>query len=132
MKLPAFFEEDRLAADSSLERLMPLETVAPASIHSAMRYSVFAGGKRVRPILCLETARIFAEDVSHAHFPGCAIEFIHTYSLIQDDLPALENDDLPRGKPPCHKKYGEAIAILAGDALLTLAFEPVGKSSGSP
>ena len=132
MKLPEFFEEDRLAVDSSLERFLPPENVPPSSIHSAMRYSVFAGGKRVRPILCLETARIFAEDVSHAHFPGCAIEFIHTYSLIHDDLPALDNDDLRRGKPTCHKKYGEAIAILAGDALLTLAFETVGKSSVSP
>ncbi len=132
MKLPAFFEEDRLAVDTSLERLMPLETVVPASIHTAMRYSVFAGGKRIRPILCLETARIFGEDVAHAHFPACAIEFIHTYSLIHDDLPALDNDDLRRGKPTCHKKFGEAIAILAGDALLTLAFETIGKSSVSP
>jgi geranylgeranyl diphosphate synthase type II len=132
MKLPDFFEEDRLAVDSSLERLMPAETAAPVSIHTAMRYSVFAGGKRIRPILCLETARIFGEDVAHAHFPGCAIEFIHTYSLIHDDLPALDNDDLRRGKPTCHKKFGEAIAILAGDALLTLAFETIGKSSVSP
>ena len=131
MKLPDFFEEDRLSVDSSLERLMPLESVPPASIHSAMRYSVFAGGKRIRPILCLETARIFAEDVAHAHFPACAIEFIHTYSLIHDDLPALDNDDLRRGKPTCHKKFGDAIAILAGDALLTLAFETIGKSSVS-
>jgi geranylgeranyl diphosphate synthase type II len=91
-----------------------------------MRYSVFAGGKRIRPILCLETARIFNGDVSAAHYPACAIEFIHTYSLIHDDLPALDNDDLRRGKPTCHKKFGEAIAILAGDALLTLAFESIG------
>jgi geranylgeranyl diphosphate synthase, type II len=132
MKLPPFFEEDRLAVDTSLERLMPLETAVPTSIHTAMRYSVFAGGKRIRPILCLETARIFGEDVAHAHFPACAIEFIHTYSLIHDDLPALDNDDLRRGKPTCHKKFGEAIAILAGDALLTLAFETIGKSSVSP
>ncbi len=128
MKLPEFFEEDRIAVDAHLERLMPAETVRPSSIHTAMRYSVFAGGKRVRPILCQETARIFGEDIAHAHFPGCAIEFIHTYSLIHDDLPALDNDDLRRGKPTCHKKFGEAIAILAGDALLTLAFETIGKS----
>ena len=88
-----------------------------------MRYSVFAGGKRIRPILCLETARIFEPDVTPALHPACAIEFIHTYSLIHDDLPALDNDDLRRGKPTCHKKFGEATAILAGDALLTLAFE---------
>jgi geranylgeranyl diphosphate synthase type II len=91
-----------------------------------MRYSVFAGGKRIRPILCLETARIFAADVAPALHPACAMEFIHTYSLIHDDLPALDNDDLRRGKPTCHKKFGEAIAILAGDALLTLAFETIG------
>ena len=90
-----------------------------------MRYSVFAGGKRVRPILCLESARIFTADVSAAMYPGCAIEFIHTYSLIHDDLPALDNDDLRRGKPTCHKQFGEAAAILAGDALLTLAFETI-------
>ncbi len=131
MKLPDFFEEDRIGVDSSLECLMPLEGVPPVSIHTAMRYSVFAGGKRIRPILCLETARIFSEDVSHAHFPACALEFIHTYSLIHDDLPALDNDDLRRGKPTCHKKFGDAIAILAGDALLTLAFETIGKSTVS-
>jgi geranylgeranyl diphosphate synthase type II len=91
-----------------------------------MRYSVFAGGKRIRPILCLETARIFSADVTPALHPAGAIEFIHTYSLIHDDLPALDNDDLRRGKPTCHKKFGEAIAILAGDALLTLAFETIG------
>jgi len=129
MKLPDFFEEDRIAVDTSLERFMPSENVPPASIHSAMRYSVFAGGKRIRPILCLKAARIFTDDVAHAHFPACAIEFIHTYSLIHDDLPALDNDDLRRGKPTCHKKFGEAIAILAGDALLTLAFETISKSS---
>jgi geranylgeranyl diphosphate synthase type II len=93
-----------------------------------MRYSVFAGGKRIRPILCLETARIFDADVSPAFYPGCATELIHTYSLIHDDLPALDNDDLRRGKPTCHKKFGEATAILAGDALLTLAFGTIAAS----
>src|SRR2546425_7968481 len=126
MKLAPFFEEDRLAVDAALERLLPAGTTQPASIPTAMRYSVFAGGKRIRPILCLETARIFAADVTPALHPACAIEFIHTYSLIHDDLPALDNDDLRRGKPTCHKKFGEAIAILAGDALLTLAFETLG------
>src|SRR6195256_3182706 len=128
MKLPAFFEEDRLTVDATLERLLPLATAQPSSIHTAMRYSVFAGGKRIRPILCLETSRVFASDVTPALHPACAIEFIHTYSLIHDDLPALDNDDLRRGKPTCHKKFGEAIAILAGDALLTLAFQTVGAS----
>jgi geranylgeranyl diphosphate synthase type II len=126
MKLPPFFEEDRLAVDAALERLLPSATAQPPSIHTAMRYSVFAGGKRIRPILCLETARIFSSDVTPALHPACALEFIHTYSLIHDDLPALDNDDLRRGKPTCHKKFGEAIAILAGDALLTLAFETIG------
>jgi geranylgeranyl diphosphate synthase, type II len=125
MKLPDFFEEDRALVDVQLERLLPGEDVPPPLIHKAMRYSVFAGGKRIRPILCLEAARIFEAEPSAALFPGCAIEFIHTYSLIHDDLPSLDNDDLRRGKPTCHKQFGEATAILAGDALLTLAFETV-------
>ena len=128
MSLPAFFEEDLQSVDGALQRLLPDATTAPSSIHEAMRYSVFAGGKRIRPILCLETARIFAADVTPSLHPACAIEFIHTYSLIHDDLPALDNDDLRRGKPTCHKKFGEAIAILAGDALLTLAFETIGEA----
>ncbi|MGH9592025.1 MAG: polyprenyl synthetase family protein [Bryobacteraceae bacterium] len=123
MNLPTFFEEDRKLVDAELERWMPSETVHPGSIHRAMRYSVQAGGKRVRPILCLESARIFTADVQPVLPVACALEFIHTYSLIHDDLPALDNDDLRRGKPTCHKKFGEANAILAGDALLTLAFE---------
>jgi geranylgeranyl diphosphate synthase, type II len=122
MNLPAFFEEDRAAVDAAIERLMPAEHQQPPSIHRAMRYSVQAGGKRVRPILCLESARIFSADVTPVLPVACALEFIHTYSLIHDDLPALDNDDLRRGKPTCHKKFGEATAILAGDALLTLAF----------
>jgi geranylgeranyl diphosphate synthase type II len=129
MKLPSFFEEDRLAVEAALDRLMPSAATQPPSIHEAMRYSVFAGGKRIRPILCLEAARIFLPaftlDNTPALPPACAIEFIHTYSLIHDDLPALDNDDLRRGKPTCHKKFGEATAILAGDALLTLAFETI-------
>src|SRR5258708_15654577 len=126
MKLPSFFEEGRLTVDAALERLLPAATAQPASVHTAMRYSVFAGGKRIPPILCLETPRIFACDVTPALHPACAMEFIHTYSLIHDKLPALDNDDLRRGKPTCPKKFGEAIAILAGDALLTLAFETIG------
>jgi len=132
MLLPPFFEEDRVAVDAQLEKLLPAESTQPPSIHTAMRYSVFAGGKRIRPILCLETARIFTADVAPALFPGCAIEFIHTYSLIHDDLPALDNDDLRRGKPTCHKKFGEATAILAGDALLTLAFQTIAAAPVSP
>jgi len=123
MKLPEAFEKDHAAIETALETLLPVETTPPFSIHRAMRYSVFAGGKRIRPILCLEAARMFTENPTGAVQVGCALEFIHTYSLIHDDLPALDNDDLRRGKPTNHKVFGEAIAILAGDALLTLAFQ---------
>src|ERR1700746_3305001 len=128
MSVPQFFESDRAGIEEALDRLLPKEEAHPGSIHKAMRYSVFAGGKRVRPILCLESAHIFTPDVSASMYPACAIEFIHTYSLIHDDLPALDNDDLRRGKPTCHRQFGEATAILAGDALLTLAFETIAAS----
>jgi geranylgeranyl diphosphate synthase type II len=123
MSIPQFFESDRAGIEEALDRLLPKEEAQPASIHKAMRYSVFAGGKRIRPILCLEAASMFSENPVAAVSAGCALEFIHTYSLIHDDLPALDNDDFRRGKPTCHKVFGEAIAILAGDALLTLAFQ---------
>ncbi len=123
MKLPSFFEADRALIDAALGQLLPPEDARPSTIHAAMRYSVFAGGKRIRPILCLESARIFTEKLDVAIHAACALEFIHTYSLIHDDLPALDNDDLRRGKPTNHKVFGEAMAILAGDGLLTLAFE---------
>ena len=129
MKLPHFFEEDHRLVDAELERLLPAENERPSLIHQAMRYSVFAGGKRVRPILCMEAFRIFSTDTATVLPVACALEFIHTYSLIHDDLPALDNDDLRRGRPTCHKKFGEAMAILAGDALLTLAFETL---AGAP
>ncbi len=122
--LKQVLEQGREAADIALERLLPAGTQHPASIHQAMRHSVFAGGKRLRPILCMEAGRMIAgslpagiEDV------GAALEMLHTYSLIHDDLPALDNDDLRRGRPTCHKAFGEAIAILAGDALQTQAYE---------
>src|SRR5579872_5414910 len=127
MTQPAFFAEDQAIIEAALERLLPSETTPPATIHQAMRYSVFAGGKRIRPILCLEAARLFSSEPDAAATAGCALEFIHTYSLIHDDLPALDNDDLRRGKPTCHKKFGVAMAILAGDGLLTLAFEVLAK-----
>jgi geranylgeranyl diphosphate synthase, type II len=123
MSAPQFFESDRAGIEEALDRLLPKEEAHPASIHKAMRYSVFAGGKRIRPILCLEAAAMFSENPVAAVSTGCALEFIHTYSLIHDDLPALDNDDFRRGKPTCHKVFGDAIAILAGDALLTLAFQ---------
>ena len=112
--------------DAALERLLPSPDTLPHSIHRAMRHSVFAGGKRLRPVLCMEAARMVAgelpEDVADL---GAAIEMLHTYSLIHDDLPALDNDDLRRGHPTCHVAFGEAIAILAGDALQTLAFQTI-------
>jgi geranylgeranyl diphosphate synthase type II len=132
MTLPDWFDADRAAMDAALEAILPPENEPPPSIHHAMRYSVFAGGKRIRPILCLETARIFAKDSDAAITTSCALEFIHTYSLIHDDLPALDNDDLRRGKPTCHNVFGEAIAILTGDALLTLAFQTLAASSIEP
>jgi geranylgeranyl diphosphate synthase type II len=121
--LHQYLNEIRRQVDEELERLLPGAQEYPPSIHQAMRHSVFAGGKRLRPILCLESGRLFqGEEKSLVHL-GCALELIHTYSLIHDDLPALDNDDLRRGKPTCHRVYGEATAILAGDALLTLGFE---------
>jgi geranylgeranyl diphosphate synthase type II len=132
MKLPDFFEVDHGIIEAALSRLIPPENTPPSSIHRAMRYSVFAGGKRIRPILCLETGRMFNENLEGAVEVGCALEFIHTYSLIHDDLPALDNDDLRRGKPTNHKVFGEAIAILAGDALLTLAFQTLASVSLEP
>jgi geranylgeranyl diphosphate synthase type II len=111
-------------ADAALERLLPAATQYPCSIHQAMRHSVFAGGKRLRPILCMEAARMVSgampEGIDEL---GAAIEMLHTYSLVHDDLPALDNDDLRRGRPTCHKAFGEATAILAGDALQTQAYE---------
>jgi len=125
---PDFFEADRQLIDAGLERLLPRAETAPTSLHQAMRYSVFAGGKRLRPILCLEAARMFTDLPDAAIEVGCALEFIHTYSLIHDDLPAMDDDDLRRGQPTCHKKFGEATAILAGDGLLTLAFETLARA----
>jgi geranylgeranyl diphosphate synthase type II len=122
--LKATLEQGRILTDEALERLLPAETQVPTSIHKAMRHSVFAGGKRLRPILCMESARMIAGSLPDG-VPevGAALEMLHTYSLIHDDLPALDNDDLRRGRPTCHKAFGEAIAILAGDALQTQAYE---------
>jgi geranylgeranyl diphosphate synthase type II len=117
-------EQGRVLADAALDRLLPAETHAPVSIHKAMRHSIFAGGKRLRPILCLEAGRMIAGFLpSGIEEVGAALEMLHTYSLIHDDLPALDNDELRRGRPTCHKVFGEAIAILAGDALQTQAYE---------
>src|SRR3984957_2709594 len=117
-------EQGRTAVDAALDRLIPLETQHPVSIHKAMRHSVFAGGKRLRPVLCMEAGRMVAGSLPDGIDElGAALEMLHTYSLIHDDLPALDNDDLRRGRPTCHKVFGEALAILAGDALQTQAYE---------
>ena len=119
--------------DAALDRLIPLENEHPASIHKAMRHSVFAGGKRLRPVLAMEAGRLIAGSLpSGIEELGAALEMLHTYSLIHDDLPALDNDDLRRGRPTCHKAFGEAIAILAGDALQTRAYEVLSRLRCSP
>ena len=121
--LKEILEQGRVFTDAALERLLPPAAQRPASIHQAMRHSVFAGGKRIRPILCLEAGRMIAASLpAGIEDLGAALEMLHTYSLIHDDLPALDNDDLRRGRPTCHKVFGEAIAILAGDALQTQAY----------
>jgi geranylgeranyl diphosphate synthase, type II len=121
--------------DHALDRLLPSADQTPVSIHRAMRHSVFAGGKRLRPVLCLEAARMIAgssELPRGVEELGAAIEMLHTYSLIHDDLPALDDDDLRRGKPTCHVAFGEAIAILAGDALQTQAYEVLARLQCPP
>ena len=127
MNLRNYLARQQQQVDDELGRLTPSETTPPQTIHRAMRYSLFAGGKRIRPILCLEAARAVSDHDRGVAAAACALEMIHTYSLIHDDLPALDDDDLRRGKPTCHKVFGEAMAILAGDALLTLAFRVLGE-----
>lgn len=123
MTLPDYLKLQIARVDAALERWVPAEDRAPSTIHRAMRYSLFAGGKRVRPVLCIAASQAVAGEVSGIENAACSLEMIHTYSLIHDDLPALDNDDLRRGRPTNHKVFGDAMAILAGDALLTLAFE---------
>src|SRR5881227_3877353 len=121
-------EQGQALTDSALDRLLPPETQHPVSIHKAMRHSVFAGGKRLRPTLCIEAGCMIAGSVpTGIEDLGSALEMLHTYSLIHDDLPALDNDDLRRGRPTCHVAFGEAMAILAGDALQTQAYEVLAK-----
>lgn len=117
-----YFKRKAATVDEWLDHLLPAESETPGTIHQAMRYSVFAGGKRMRPILAIATGEIFGADERELLPAACSLEMIHTYSLIHDDLPAMDNDDLRRGMPTCHIKFGEAMAILAGDALLTQAF----------
>jgi len=126
-------EQGQRLADAALDRLIPLETEHPVSIHKAMRHSVFAGGKRLRPVLAMEAGRMVAGSLPKGiEELGAALEMLHTYSLIHDDLPALDNDDLRRGRPTCHKVFGEAIAILSGDALQTQSYEVLSRLKCPP
>jgi len=120
-----FLASCRTLIDSELDRLIPKETAEPTRVHSAIRWCVFAGGKRFRPALLLATGQTFGASADDLLRAACALEMIHTYSLIHDDLPAMDNDDLRRGRPTCHVKFDDATAILAGDALQTLAFQTI-------
>ncbi|HWB59174.1 MAG TPA: polyprenyl synthetase family protein, partial [Chthoniobacteraceae bacterium] len=108
--------------DRALDRHLPRAAAKPVTLHKAMRYSLFAGGKRLRPVLCLAAAEACGGEVENALPHACAVECIHTYSLIHDDLPCMDDDDFRRGMPTSHKVFGEGVAVLAGDALLTVAF----------
>jgi geranylgeranyl diphosphate synthase type II len=123
MNLREYLGQQQKLVDAELDRLVPPESTDPQTIHRAMRYSLFAGGKRIRPILCIEAAHTVTDDCAGVIAAACSLELIHTYSLIHDDLPAMDNDDYRRGKLTNHKVFGDGIAVLAGDALLTLAFE---------
>jgi len=146
LTLEAYLEQQRQRVEERLQALVPGAEEEPVTLHCAMRHSLFAGGKRIRPIFCLEAARLCREATARLsrHSSGnseessdivdisCTLELVHTYSLIHDDLPALDNDDYRRGQPTCHKAFGEAIAILAGDALLTLAFQVLAELPRTP
>ena len=127
MTLVEYIAAQQKRVDRALDLCVPAETENPATLHRAMRYSLFAGGKRIRPLLAIAAAGAVCDDAVGIEAAACVLELIHTYSLIHDDLPALDNDDLRRGRPTCHKVFGDAIAILAGDALLTRAFEVLSK-----
>jgi geranylgeranyl diphosphate synthase type II len=132
MNLKAYLRARRKEIDGALDYYLPKTNVKPATLHKAMRYSLFAGGKRLRPILCLAAAEACRGKVSNALPLACALECIHTYSLVHDDLPSMDNDDYRRGRPTCHKVFGDGIAVLAGDALLTIAFEIVSRAKPAP
>ena len=126
--LDQYLERAGARVNGALDKLLPAETAEPPTIHKAMRYSIFAGGKRIRPVLCLAACEAVGGKSAAAMPLACAVECIHTYSLIHDDLPCMDDDDLRRGRPTNHKVFGEGIAVLAGDALLTEAFALVAKS----
>jgi geranylgeranyl diphosphate synthase type II len=128
MNLKKYLKSRQKEIDRALDRYLPKPNVKPSTIHKAMRYSLFAGGKRLRPILCLAAAEACGGNVNKALPLACAMECIHTYSLVHDDLPSMDNDDFRRGRATCHKVFGDGIAVLAGDALLTIAFEIVSRA----
>ena len=132
MDLKTYLRTCQKQIDCALDRYLPKVNTKPATLHKAMRYSLFAGGKRLRPILCLAAAEACGGNVDDALPLACALECIHTYSLVHDDLPSMDNDDFRRGRPTCHKVFGDGIAVLAGDALLTVAFEIVSKAKPTP
>lgn len=128
MNLKSYWSARQKEVEKALNQFLPKENVKPPTIHQSMRYSIFAGGKRLRPILTLAAADVISGKHQNALPSSCAVECIHTYSLIHDDLPCMDNDDFRRGKPTNHKVYGDNIAVLAGDALLTVAFEMTAKT----
>lgn len=130
MEFKNYLEDKKNIIDKALDEFLPPENKSPFIIHQAMRYSVFSGGKRIRPILTLITAELLDQEIEKVISAACGIELIHTFSLIHDDLPCIDNDDFRRGKPSNHKVFGEAIALLAGDALLVSGFELIAKNSG--
>lgn len=132
MNLKAHLLTRQKLIDRALDRYLPKANTKPATLHRAMRYSLFAGGKRLRPILCLAAAEACHGNIEDALPLACAVECIHTYSLVHDDLPSMDDDDFRRGRPTCHKVFGEGIAVLAGDALLTVAFEIVSRAKPKP
>ena len=132
MDLPAYLTQRTALIDRALGGFLPRATVKPATIHKAMRYSLFAGGKRLRPVLTLAAAEACGGGLPQATPAACAVECIHTYSLIHDDLPCMDDDDLRRGRPTSHKVFGEGVAVLTGDALLTIAFEILAQAAPTP
>jgi len=130
--LKTFFADCTRAVDEQLERLIPSAVIEPKTLYAALRWSLFAGGKRFRPALCLAVGEAFGAEKKDLLKTAAAIEMIHTYSLIHDDLPAMDDDDLRRGRITCHKKYDEATAILAGDVLQTLAFQTIAEDENLP
>jgi len=129
MDFKKYLDDKKKLIDQELDLFLPMEDADPSIIHKAMRYSVFSGGKRIRPILTLAIAELLGMDIKNTLHTACSIELIHTFSLVHDDLPSIDNDDFRRGKPSCHKVYGEAIALLAGDALLVNAYKMILKNT---